>query len=157
MTFYEILTLASLVEREAFLDEDRPLIGGVYQNRLNPKLWPTGLLQSDPTIFYLNDTLQLAKLPVARWVEYTFWAPPQGTFDPKNVPDAVAGYNTYTHPGLMPGPISTPTVASIDAALEPEIRTGYLFFVAKDDGSKEMAYARTYAEHLANLKKYGYR
>lgn len=157
MTFYEVLTLASLVEREAFLDEDRPMIGGVYQNRLNPKLWPTGLLQSDPTIFYLHDTLQLAKLPIERWTEYTFWAPPEGGFDPKDVPDALAGYNTYTHSGLMPGPICTPTVASIDAALDPNTGTGYLFFVAKNDGSKAMAYAKTYAQHLANLKKYGYR
>ena len=157
MTFYQVLTLASLVEREAFLDDERPLIAGVYQNRLNPKLWPTGLLQSDPTIFYLNDTLQLAKTPIAKWTEYTFWAPLKGDLATETVPDALAGYNTYTHPGLMPGPICTPTVASIDAALDPSTKAGYLYFVAKNDGSKTTAFAKTYKEHQANLKKYGYR
>ena len=105
MTFYQVLTLASLVEREAFLDDERALIAGVYQNRLNPKLWPTGLLQSDPTIFYLNDSLQLAKTSNAKWTEYTFWAPLKGALSTDAVPDELAGYNSYTHPGLMPGPI----------------------------------------------------
>ena len=61
LTFHQILVLASIVEREAVVDEERPLIAGVYQNRLNPKKFPTGLLQSDPTIFYVNDTLKLAR------------------------------------------------------------------------------------------------
>jgi UPF0755 protein len=157
MSFYEVLTLASVVEREAFLDEERPIIAGVYQDRLNPTLWPTGLLQSDPTIFYLNDTLQLAKIPLAKWTEYTFWAPLKGDLANEIVPDALAGYNTYTIGGLIPGPICTPTVASIDAALAPETKQGYLYFVAKNDGSNTTAFAKTYKEHQANLKKYGYR
>ena len=57
----------------------------------------------------------------------------------------------------MPGPICTPTAASIDAALQPDTKTGYLYFVAKNDGSHEHAFARTLAEHEANLTKYGYR
>ena len=61
MTFYQVMTLASLVEREARLDKERPLIAGVFQNRLNPKLFPLGEFQSDVTIFYIHDSLQLAK------------------------------------------------------------------------------------------------
>ena len=64
MNFYQVLTLASIVEREAQLPEEKPLIAGVYQNRLDPKKWPIGLLQSDPTIFYIHDSLELAKIPV---------------------------------------------------------------------------------------------
>ena len=56
LIFYQVLTLASIVEREAKLDEERPLIAGVYQNRLDG-LIPTQLMQSDPTIFYVHDTL----------------------------------------------------------------------------------------------------
>ena len=56
----------------------------------------------------------------------------------------------------MPGPICTPTAASIDAALHPNTKTGYLFFLAKHDGTDTHAFARTKAEHDANLKKYGY-
>ena len=75
MTFYQVMTLASLVEREARLDKERPLIAGVFQNRLNPKLFPLGEFQSDVTIFYIHDSLQLAKTSVADWVNYTFWGP----------------------------------------------------------------------------------
>ena len=64
MTFYQVLTLASIVEREAMLDQEKPLIAGVYANRLDPKKFPLGLLQSDPTIFYVHDSLELAKVPV---------------------------------------------------------------------------------------------
>ena len=73
MSFYQIVTLASIVEREAQLPEEMPLIAGVYANRLDPKKWGLGLLQSDPTIFYIHDTLELAKVPVPEWVNYVFW------------------------------------------------------------------------------------
>jgi UPF0755 protein len=154
MTFYQVLTLASIVEREAQLDEEKPLIAGVYANRLDPKKWPLGLLQSDPTIFYLHDSLELAKMPVSDWTSYVFWAPIKGGLTSDALPAALAGYNTYTSKGLPPGPISTPTITSIDAALEPDTSDGYLYFIAKGDGTGTSAFAKTAKEHAANVKKY---
>jgi UPF0755 protein len=154
LTFYQVLTLASLVEREAKLDEERPLIAGVYQNRLDPKLFPTQLLQSDPTIFYLHDTLTLRNTPFADWKDYVFWAPIKGGLTGETLPDDLAGYNTYTSKGLPPGPLATPTLPSIDAALDPDTKDGYLFFIAKNDGSNTTAFAKTYKQHLKNVEKY---
>jgi len=153
LSFYEILTLASIVEQEAVLDDERPLIAGVYQNRLNANLWSTRLFQSDPTVFYVNDTINLAKLPLADWLSYVFWNKLKGPL-PDPLPDALAGYNTYASRGLPPGPICSPTTASIDAALAPNTGTGYLFFVAKGDGSGTSAFAKTLAEHLRNVALY---
>jgi UPF0755 protein len=152
LTWTQVLTMASIVEQEAGLDSERAKIAGVLQNRLNPHTEAAGFLGSDPTVFYVNDTLQLARLPIAKWVDYVFWAPLQGAL-PASIPPAVAAYNTYTTKGLPPGPICTPTVASIDAALNPDTRGGYLFFLAKKDGTT--VFAKTYAEHLENIQKYG--
>jgi UPF0755 protein len=154
MTFYKVLTLASMVEREAILDEERPLIAGVFQNRLTPALWPTGLLNSDPTIFYVHDSLKLADMPVTDWKNYVFWNSLGDDQLPAQLPDDLAGYNTYTHSGLVSGPICTPTIVSIDAALNPDTKDKYLYFLAKKDGSKETVFAKTKAEHDANIKKY---
>jgi UPF0755 protein len=152
LTWTQVLAMASIVEEEARLDSERARIAGVLQNRLNPRTEAAGFLGSDPTVFYVNDTLQLATLPMAKWVDYNFWAPFPGAL-PAKLPAALAAYNTYTSKGLPPGPICTPTVASIDAALAPDTRGGYLFFLAKKDGTT--VFARTYAEHLANIAKYG--
>jgi UPF0755 protein len=154
LSFYEVLTLASIVEREAQLDAEKPLIAGVYQNRLDPKKWPRQMLESDPTIFYVHDTLQLDAMPVSRWMSYLFWAPIDGGLTDAELPAGLAGYNTYTHAGLPPGPIDTPTLTSIDAALEPDTTDGYLYFLAKGDGSGTTAFAKTFKEHQANVKKY---
>ena len=116
-----------------------------------------GFLGSDPSIFYVNDSMQLARIPIPDWKSYSFWAPPGKDFATAAEPPELAAYNTYTTKGLPPGPIATPTVASIDAALDPDTKGGYLYFVAKNDGSKTTAFAKTYKEHQANLKKYGYR
>jgi UPF0755 protein len=154
LTFQQVLVLASIVDQEAKLDVDRPLIAGVYQNRLNPKLWPTGLLQSDPTIFYTNDTLQLGQMDFNKWQTYVFWdALPQGYTLPVPLPAAIAGYNTYTSKGLPPGPICSPALPSIDAALNPNTKTGYLFFLATGQNGKTV-YAKTQAQHEANVRKY---
>jgi len=148
------MVLASIVEREAQLDEEKPLIAGVYTNRLDPAKWPRGLLESDPTVFYVHDTLELAKLPVPDWTQYVFWAPIEGGMTKVALPVDVAGYNTYTHKGLPPGPLCTPTMTSIDAALEPDTTEGYLYFLAKGDGSGTSAFAKTFKEHQANIAKY---
>jgi UPF0755 protein len=156
LTFYQVLSLASIVEHEAVHDEDRPLIAGVYENRLNPKLWPTGLLQSDPTIFYVHDTIKLDPAAIPTWTKYVFWNTlPKGYHLPVPLPEDLAGYNTYTSGGLIPGPICTPTLASIDAALAPNTKDKYLFFLAKADGSGDTVYAKTKAQHDLNVKKYG--
>jgi len=154
MDFYQILTLASIVEREAQLPQEKPLIAGVYQNRLDPKKWPIGLLQSDPTIFYIHDSLELEKIPVKDWTKYVFWAPIKGGLTDETLPASLAGYNTYTSQGLPPGPITTPTLTSIDAALEPDTKAGYFYFLAKGDGTGTTAFAKTLKEHEANVKKY---
>jgi cell division protein YceG involved in septum cleavage len=111
-----------------------------------------GFLGSDPTVFYVNDTLQLVKLPLAKWPAYVFWAPPKGDV-PAELPAALAAYNTYTSKGLPPGPICTPTVDSIDGALAPDTRGDYLYFFATKDG--RTVFAKTYAAHLKNIAKYG--
>ena len=152
LSWTQVLAMASIVEQEARLDSERARIAGVLQNRLNPRTEAAGFLGSDPTVFYVNDTLQLAALPMAKWVDYNFWAPFPGAL-PAKLPAALAAYNTYTSKGLPPGPICTPTVASIDAALAPDTRGGYLFFLAKKDGTT--IFSKTYAEHLQAIQKYG--
>ena len=113
-----------------------------------------GLLQSDPTIFYVHDSLSSRKIPVTDWTKYVFWAPIKGGLTDETLPPELAGYNTYTSKGLPPGPIGTPTLTSIDAALEPDTKDGYLYFLAKGDGTGTTAFAKTLKEHQANIKKY---
>ncbi len=73
--FYEMLTIASLVEREAKVDSDRAKIAGVYWNRLNPKVngQTGGLMQADPTVVYATDTMALKDIAIKNWDEYVFW------------------------------------------------------------------------------------
>ncbi|HSL34620.1 MAG TPA: endolytic transglycosylase MltG [Candidatus Limnocylindrales bacterium] len=156
MSFYQVLTLASLVEREAILDEERALIAGVYQNRLDGKLGHR-LLQADPTVIYAYDSVQLSELAFERWREYVFWNVPEGVgMSDVTLPEDLRGYQTYQVEGLIPGPICTPTLASIDAALAPDTKDEYVFFLAKRDGSDGHAFAATQKEHDANREKYGY-
>jgi UPF0755 protein len=131
-----------------------PLIAGVYTNRLDQNKWPTGLLQSDPTIFYVHDTLELAKIPATEWPTYVFWNTIKGGLTDEALPTELAQYNTYTSSGLPPGPIDTPTITAIDAALEPDTKDGYFYFLAKRDGSNSTAFAKTLKQHQANIKKY---
>ena len=156
MTFYQVLSLASLVDHEAVHDADRPLIAGVFTDRLNPKLFPNLHLGSDPTIFWIHDTLALDPTDIPSWTKYVFWnALPKGYQLPAQLPDDLAGYNTYTHQGMIPGPICTPSLPSIDAALAPDTKDHYLYFLAKNDKSGDIVYAKTLKEHQANIKKYG--
>lgn len=155
---YQKVQIASLVETEAKVDSDRALIAGVYVNRLNPKLWPTGLLDADPTLNYANNSVWLEANPMSSWVDYTFWDPIKTTVPYGQVvfPGSLAYYNTYHHPGLPPTPICSPSAASLVAAITPDTSDGYLYFLAKTDGSGTHAFAKTQAEQNANLKKYGY-
>ncbi len=149
--FYQVLSLASLVEQEARVPSERVLIAGVYANRLAQKM----ALDADPTVIYGYDTAQLRKTPFAQWKDYVFW---NALANPGSVklPADLQGFQTYTWTGMFPGPICTPSLASVKAALNPDTATGYLYFLAKNDGSHTHAFARTYAEQLANMRRYGY-
>ncbi len=156
LTFYQVLTLASLVEREAVLDKERPLIAGVYQNRIDRLAGVKhGLLQADPTVIYAVDSVKLGKYS-DEWQRYTFWTVPAGAMAEQQLPDRLAAYNTYAVRGLPPGPICTPSLASLDAALVPSTKAGYIFFVAIPEGKGAHDFSKTLAEHQAKLRKYGY-
>jgi UPF0755 protein len=159
LSFYQVLALASIVEREAQLDDERPLIAGVYQNRIDgiPGI-KNKILNADPTVIFANDTVQLDALDFERWREYVFWKLPDGVaLRDVALPEELLGYQTYTQPGLIPGPIATPTLPSIDAALRPDTSDKYIYFVAIPDSQGKHAFAKTAKEHQANLVKYGYR
>lgn len=121
MTEREIVTLASIIQAEARQTDEMPLISGVYHRRLD-RGW---LLQADPTVLYaLGGPRERLLYAAIDSVEH----------DP---------YNTYTQPGLPPGPIGAPGARAIDAALAPE--GDYLYFVARPDGSH--VFTRSLAEH----------
>jgi UPF0755 protein len=157
MSFYEIVTLASIVEHEAAVDAERARIAGVYQNRLDGLDGAPPILNADPTVKYAVDTMALDDLPFEQWQDYFFWEVPSGAMADVQVDPSLQGYQTYQVAGLIPGPISTPSLASIDAALEPNQRRGFLYFVLIPDTSPgRHAFARTFEQHQENLLKYGY-
>lgn len=122
----KIVIIASMIEREARVPQDRELISSVIRNRLAKKM----PLQIDATVIFAlgrhRPVVSLADLKV----------------DSK--------YNTYKYPGLPPGPICSPGLASVEAALKPA-KTNYLYYVAQPDGSH--IFTRTYAEHQAAIAK----
>jgi UPF0755 protein len=157
LNFYQVMALASIVEREAILDDERPLIAGVYENRIDGiEGVTTHLLNADPTVFYAIDTLALNDLPFDSWQEYSFWNPPGVPLADVEVLEALQGFQTYQTPGLVPWPICTPSLPSIDAALEPDTDDAYIYFLAIPDGGGAHAFAKTKAEHDENRRKYGY-
>ena len=157
MTFYEIVTLASIVEHEAARDDERARIAGVYQNRLDGLNGVPRILNADPTVKYAVDTMALEDLPFEQWKDYFFWEVPPVAMADVQVDPSLQGFQTYQVAGLIPGPISTPSLASIDAALEPNQRRGFLYFVLIPDTSPgRHAFARTFAQHQENLREYGY-
>lgn len=125
--WHQVLTLASLIEKETGKPEERDLISGVFHNRLKRNM----LLQSDPTAVYgLRDF--------------------KGPITPADL-RRESRYNTYLFPGLPPGPIGNPGSAAIEAALNPA-ETDYLYFVA--DGKGGHRFARTLREHNRNINEY---
>jgi UPF0755 protein len=131
----EILTVASMIEKEAAVDEDRPLIASVFVNRLLDPEFKTRRLQSDPTSSY----------GCIAWPDE---APSCADFAGKPTPainrDGKNRYSTYTHAGLPPGPISNPGARSIEAALAPPA-TRFLYFVATGGGRH--TFSETYDAH----------
>jgi UPF0755 protein len=129
-TLEQSLTLASLVERETPKPEERPLVAGVFTNRLRQHV----PLQCDPTVVY---SMELAG-------NYS------GTLEAANL-RFDSPYNTYLHTGLPPGPIANPGDASLRAALDPQ-QTDYLYFVANTEGGH--FFSKTLAEHNRNVNLY---
>jgi UPF0755 protein len=151
---YAAVILASIVDHEASLHEEMPLIAGVYQNRLDGLL-PTRLLNADPTIIYAKDTMLLRDLHISQWPEYEFWTLQDvngvGSFEPT---EDLASFQTYGSRGLPDWPICSPGYDALAAALNPDTADGYLYFVAKGDGTRTHAFARTLEEHRANIDFY---
>ena len=138
----ELVTLASIVEREAVQADERPLIASVYLNRLNGTcVGEVGgpYLQADPTVQYARGT-------VGNW-----WWKPQSLAEYATVQSP---YNTYLNPGLPPGPIASPGLNAIEATRNPAA-TDYCFFLATGDDGRHV-FTRTLAEHEQNMRFFGY-
>jgi UPF0755 protein len=132
LSLAQAVTLASIVQREAILPEEQPMIASVFYNRLAAGM----KLDSDPTVQYAlgYNTKQR-----------TWWTNPLSTDDLKiNSP-----YNTYQVPNLPPGPISNPSLSALQAVAYPA-QSPYYYFRAACDGSGRHEFARTYEEHLNN-------
>ena len=138
MTVHQVVILASVIEREAVIPSERPLMAGVFYNRLKAGM----PLQSDPTVQYA-----VATADPESHVKYGWWK--------KDLTEADlqidSPYNTYMYPGLPAGPICDPGLASLMAAVGPT-QTDYYYFVARPDGSH--AFAKTLEEHNANVLQY---
>lgn len=154
LDFYATVVLASIVEREAILDEERALIAGVYQNRIDG-LDGVRTLNADPVLIYAKDMILLRDQHISEWPQYIFWTlDGLGSAQDFEVPPDLAGYQVWHSRGLPPGPISTPGLASLQAALAPSTTDGYLYFLAKGDGTNGHVFARRYEDHLHNIEIY---
>lgn len=126
----QVITLASIVEKETNQNDEKARVAGVYLNRLN-KGW---LLEADPTLVFAHGNFQIKRV--------------------LNIyKDIDSPYNTYKYTGLPPGPICLPSVSSIDAVLNPE-KHKYMFFCAKEDFSGYHNFAETIEQHNVNAYKY---
>lgn len=127
MTLQQVVNLASIVEKEAVLDKDRPIIASVFYNRLDIDM----PLQSDATIQYAFDK----RKQIVTYKDLEIDSP----------------YNSYKNKGLPPTPIANPGIKSIEAVLNPA-DTDYLYFVAKMDGGNN--YSTNYKDHLKYVEEY---
>ena len=129
-TLHEMVTLASIIEREAVHPDEYALISSVYRNRLDIDM----LLQADPTVQYGIQGTRGSWWPNITRADYR---------------DVNSPYNTYLYGGLPPGPIASPSLAAVDAAIYPTECT-YYYFRARCDGSNYHNFATTYEEHEQN-------
>ena len=152
----DILTMASIVEKEAIDPGERPRIAQVFINRLTSPSFKPRKLQTDPTIRYG------CMVPIQKSAACIAWHEPckkQGKpmgcdrLHRAQLDDADNPYNTYAHEGLPPGPISNPGKASIEATLSPD-GSDYFYFVATSKNSRTHAFAKTVEEHERNVRKY---
>ena len=126
----EVITLASIVDEETSKDEEKPLIAGLYLNRLHRGI----PLQADPTVKFAHGKFDLRRILHAHL-----------TID--------SPYNTYKYAGLPPGPIRIPSMAAIESVLNPA-RHNYIYMCAKEDFSGYHNFASTLAQHNANARRY---
>lgn len=127
LSLHEIITLASIVEKEAKVDFEKPIIAGVFYNRLRRGM----KLRADPTVKYALGSF--SKRLNKKMLNYP------------------SVYNTYLYSGLPPGPICSPGVNSIKAVIYPA-QIDYLYFVARGDGTHE--FSSSYRDHLKAIKRY---
>lgn len=140
MSVYQMVILASIVEREVIFERDRPLVASVYWNRIyRPNNETVGLLDADPTVQYASDS---QTRPII------YWKPLEngGRNIASNSP-----WNTYIQKGFPPTPICSPGLASMQAAAMPA-KTDYYFFLSKKDGNN--VYAKTAVEFEADKQQY---
>ncbi len=130
LDIHRVVTMASIVEKETADPNERPLVAGVYYNRLNRNM----TLAADPSVIY-------AALLAGRY---------RGTIYASDL-QYESPYNTYKYPGLPPGPIANPGVASLQAAMHPK-QTDYLYFVSDNNGHHR--FARDLEEHARNVAAY---
>jgi peptidoglycan lytic transglycosylase G len=130
LTTRQVVTLASLVEKETARPEERPLVGAVYRNRLKAGMG----MQADPTVIYALQQAGQYDGNLSR-ADLQFDSP----------------YNTYRYAGLPPGPIANPGLASLEAAVRPA-PVSHLYFVSRNDGSH--VFADTLAEHNRNVQEW---
>jgi len=125
---HEIVTLASIVEKETAAPEERPLIAAVFQNRLEQNM----RLETDPTVIYGIERFD-------------------GNLTRAHLQDRSNPYNTYRIRGLPPGPIASPGIDALRAVIEPA-ESDYLYFVSRNDGTHQ--FSRTYREHSKAVREY---
>ena len=140
----DILTMASIVEKEAVDPAERPRIAQVFMNRLTLPDFKPHRLETDPTIRYG------CEVPVQKSAACQGWNI-QDRLHSAQLHDKDNPYNTYEHEGLPPGPISNPGKRSIEAVLAPD-GSDYLYFVAKD--ARNHVFSKTFEEHKHNVDKY---
>ena len=131
MSLHEIVILASIIEKEALVDQEMPIIAAVFYNRLKRGM----RLQADPTVLYGRRLYASGRRGRIRWRDLRARHP----------------YNTYVHDGLPPGPIASPGAAALKAALDPA-QAKYLYFVSKNNGTHY--FSRTLEEHNRAVRKY---
>lgn len=129
-TIHQIVTMASIIEKETGTADERPVVSSIYYNRLAKNM----ALQADPSVIY------------AELLQGTY----SGALHHADM-QYKSAYNTYTHPGLPPGPIANPGKTSLEAAMHPAV-TDYFYFVA--DGNGHHRFAHTLEEHNQNVAAY---
>ena len=128
LDMHDLVTLASIVEKETGVPDERPLIASVFANRLARGM----RLESDPTVIYGIPDFD-------------------GNLRRSDLENGENPYNTYQIRGLPPGPIANPGIASLRAAAHPA-DTGYLYFVSRNDGTH--VFSRSYRDHVNAVNRY---
>ena len=137
----DVVTLGSMIEKEAAVDDERPIIASVFLNRLRDPAFRTKRLECDPTAVY---GCIVAPEKASTCADFAGKATAPIEHDPGNP------YSTYTHEGLPPGPIANPGARSLEAAMAPAT-THFFFFVARGEGRH--AFSETYEAHLGAIRR----